>query len=158
MHCIFEAMRRAFAARNEKLGDPDFVKPVDRAAPVAARSAPRSARSITTDHATPSTRASSGRPARGGEPHTTHFSVVDGRGNAVALTTTLNWLVRLRRDGGRRAASCSTTRWTTSPPCPGTPNSYGLVQGEPNAIAPGKRMLSSMSPTIVLDTDAARCS
>ncbi len=85
-------------------------------------------------------------------PHTTSFSVVDGEGNAVALTTTLNWWF----GSGvtvRGAGFVLNNEMDDFASVPGTPNGFGLVQGEANAIAPGKRMLSSMSPTIVSDAD-----
>jgi gamma-glutamyltranspeptidase/glutathione hydrolase len=149
VHLAAEAMRRAFAARNAKLGDPDFVKmPVDEL--LSADWAKQQRATIQIDRATP-TKALFPSIAAGAAsgPHTTHLSVVDAQGNAAALTTTLNaWygsgvtvpdLGFLLNDEMDDFATV-----------PGTANMFGLVQGEPNAIAPGKRMLSSMSPTIVV--------
>jgi gamma-glutamyltranspeptidase/glutathione hydrolase len=151
LHLIFEAMRRSFAARNAKLGDPDFVKmPVDELLSATWASEQRS--TIQPNHATPSSDIpSAGAPGDSG-PHTTHFAVVDGRGNAVALTTTLNWWY----GSGvtvKGAGFVLNNEMDDFASVPGTANGYGLVQGEANAIAPGKRMLSSMCPTIVTGPD-----
>ena len=86
----------------------------------------------------------------GGGPHTTNFDVVDAEGNAVALTTTVNWWF----GSGvtvRGAGFVLNNEMDDFASVPGTANGFGLVQGEANAIAPRKRMLSSMSPTIVTD-------
>ncbi len=150
VHVQAESMRRAFAVRNEVLGDPDFVK-VDQAALLSPAFSAGLRATISTDRATPS-REVSGRPARGESRQTTHFSVADSRGNAVALTTTLNgWYgSAVTVAGGGFLLNNEMDDFAAKP---GTPNMYGLVQGEANAIAPGKRMLSAMTPTIVLDSD-----
>jgi len=150
LHLVFEAMRRAFAARNEKLGDPDFVKVPD-AELLSKEWAQQQRATIAPDRATPSSEIASGAPSGTG-PHTTHFSVVDADGNAVALTTTINWWF----GSGivvKGAGFLLNNEMDDFAAVPGTPNGFGLVQGEANAIAPGKRMLSSMSPTIVTDAD-----
>ena len=86
---MFEAMRRSFAARNARLGDPDFVtNPVDEL--LSSKWADAQRATIAEDRATPSTEIS-GKASSGNGPHTTHFQIVDDAGNAVALTTTLNW-------------------------------------------------------------------
>lgn len=148
LHYVFEAMRRAYAARNEKLGDPDFVKmPIDELMSEAWASAQRA--TILPDRATPSSQIESGVPSGNG-PHTTHFSVVDADGNAVAMTTTVNYWFGSGvtvKDGG----FVLNNEMDDFAAVPGTPNGFGLVQGEANAVAPGKRMLSSMTPTIVTD-------
>ena len=149
LHVMFEAMRRSFAARNAELGDPDFVKmPLERL--LSADWAANQRVSIQPDRATPSADiASAGRPDSGG-PHTTHFSVVNAEGNAVAVTTTINWWY----GSGVTAIAGGfvlNNEMDDFAVVPGAVNGYGLVQGEANALAPGKRMLSSMSPTIVLD-------
>ena len=150
VHLMAESMRRAFAVRNEVLGDPDFVT-FDQAAILSPAFSAALRASISTDHATPS-REVSGRPARAESRHTTHFSVTDGRGNAVSLTTTINgWYGSAVTVAG--AGFLLNNEMDDFAARPGTPNMYGLVQGEANAIAPGKRMLSAMTPTIVLDTD-----
>jgi gamma-glutamyltranspeptidase/glutathione hydrolase len=151
LHTIFEAMRRSFAARNAKLGDPDFVKmPLDELLSAAWASEQRA--TIQPDRATPSTDIASAGVPSGNGPHTTHFSIVDADGNAVALTTTLNWWY----GSGvtvKGAGFLLNNEMDDFAAVPGTANGYGLVQGEANAIAPGKRMLSSMSPTIVTGPD-----
>jgi gamma-glutamyltranspeptidase/glutathione hydrolase len=150
LHYGFEAMRRSFAARNARLGDPDFVKnPLDEL--LSPRWADQQRASIKPDRATPSSEITGGAPSGTG-PHTTHFSVIDAAGGAVALTTTLNWFygngVTIPGTG-----MLMNNEMDDFASVPGNPNGFGLVQGEPNAIAPGKRMLSSMSPTIVLGND-----
>jgi gamma-glutamyltranspeptidase/glutathione hydrolase len=149
VHLTVEAMRRAFAARNAKLGDPDFVKnPVDELMSDAWVREQRA--TIQMDRATPTAELSPARAGgdRGG-PHTTHMAVVDSEDNAVALTTTLNtWFGSgVTVTGQGFLLNNEMDDFAT---IPGTANAFGLVQGEPNAISPGKRMLSSMSPTIVL--------
>lgn len=146
VHLLSEAFRRAFMDRNAKLADPDFV-PVPRAQLVSKAYADTLARQI-------NRRRASRTPAfeTGPEPeHTTHYSVIDAAGNAVATTTTINggygsavWV----RDGG----FFLNNEMDDFAAQPGTANMFGLVQGEANAIQPGKRMLSAMSPTIVLDS------
>ncbi|HEY8088095.1 MAG TPA: gamma-glutamyltransferase, partial [Polyangiaceae bacterium] len=150
VHVVAEAMRRAFAARNAKLGDPDFVSnPVDEL--LSDGWAAQQRATIDLEHATP-TRALFPHlgDAENSGPHTTNFSVVDGDGNAVVLTTTLNaWYGSgVTVPGLGFVLNDEMDDFAT---VPGTANMFGLKQGEPNAIAPGKRMLSSMSPTIVLD-------
>ena len=151
LHTIFEAMRRSFAARNAKLGDPDFVKmPLDELLSAAWANQQRA--TILPDRATPSTQIESAGVPSGTGPNTTHFSVVDSDGNAVALTTTLNWWY----GSGvtvKGAGFLLNNEMDDFAAVPGTPNGFGLVQGEANAIAPGKRMLSSMAPTIVTGAD-----
>ncbi|HZU84831.1 MAG TPA: gamma-glutamyltransferase [Polyangiaceae bacterium] len=150
VHLTVEAMRRAFAARNAKLGDPDFVS--NPVAELLSEDWTRRQRStIDPDRATPTRDLFPALPgAEAAGPHTTHLSVVDASGNAVALTTTLNaWFgsdVTVAGEG-----FVLNDEMDDFASVPGTPNAFGLVQGEPNAIEPGKRMLSSMSPTIVLD-------
>ena len=146
VHYMTEALRRAFRDRNLELGDPDFVHAdVERLISPAYAEALR--RGIDPDRATPS--ASLPGPGASVEGHTTtHLSVVDAAGNAVALTYTLNdWF-------GARVVAAGTgillnDEMDDFSAKPGAPNMYGLVEGENNAIAPGKRPLSSMAPTIV---------
>jgi gamma-glutamyltranspeptidase/glutathione hydrolase len=152
LHLIFEAMRRAFVARNERLGDPDFVQnPTARL--LSPEWAAEQRATIKPDRATPTAELPQALPANGGAgPHTTNFTVVDAKGNAVALTTTLNWFygAGVLVPG---AGFLLNNEMDDFASIPGTPNGFGLVQGEPNAVAPGKRMLSSMSPSIVLGKD-----
>ena len=152
IHWLAESMRRAFAVRNHFLGDPDFVTiPSDRL--LSQPFADSLSASIRPDSATPSARSSSFPTGAGVEgKHTTHFSVVDGQGNAVALTTTINnGFGSASTVGG--AGFLLNNEMDDFTAQPGVPNGAGLVQGDANAIVPGKRMLSSMTPTIVLDHD-----
>ena len=146
MHLEAEAMRRAFTDRNTWLGDPAFVEnPTDRLLSKAYAAELR--RSIG-ERASATPRF---EPAPGGGSSTTHYSVVDAEGNAVSCTTTLN-------DSYGSAVTVSGAGFLLNNTmddfavAPGKPNMYGLVQGEANAIAPGKRMLSAMTPTLVLDS------
>jgi gamma-glutamyltranspeptidase/glutathione hydrolase len=151
LHDIFESLRRAFAARNAKLGDPDFVTmPLARL--LSSEWANEQRATIDAHRATPSSAISTDGAMSGAGPHTTNFSIVDGEGNAVALTTTVNWWF----GSGvtvRGAGFVLNNEMDDFAAVPGTANGFGLVQGEANAIAPKKRMLSSMSPTIVTDAD-----
>jgi gamma-glutamyltranspeptidase/glutathione hydrolase len=144
-HLLASAYQRAFVDRNEKLADPAFVS-VPIAELTSKTYAARLRATIDTARATP-TRAL--LPPRAEGTETTHYSVVDAAGNAVATTTTINALygsgVYIARAGFflNDEMDDFATR-------PGHPNMFGLVQGEANAVQPGKRMLSAMSPTIVL--------
>jgi len=151
LHYVFEAMRRAYAARNAKLGDPDMVKmPLEQLLSDAWAKEQRA--TIQTDRATPSSEIAAAGPASASGPHTTHFSVVDAAGDTVAMTTTINWWY----GSGvtvKGAGFVLNNEMDDFAAVPGTANGFGLVQGEANAIAPGKRMLSSMAPTIVSAPD-----
>jgi gamma-glutamyltranspeptidase/glutathione hydrolase len=146
VHYQIEAMRHAYADRNNYLGDPDFVKnPVERLIDKAYAERIRAA----IDPA----KAGVSKDIRPGvAPHeginTTHYSIVDRWGNAVAVTYTLNdWFgARVTAAGTGVLLNNEMDDFTVKA---GTPNIYGLVQGEANAIVPGKRPLSSMAPTIV---------
>src|SRR5467141_3059387 len=145
VHLLTEAMRRAFIDRNQWLGDPDFVNmPLERllsksyAAELRGQIDPR--------RATPTPP----QAASGGEGmHTTHYSIVDANGNAASVTTTLNnsFGSAVTVTGAGFLLNDEMDDFSAAP---GKPNMYGLVQGEANAIAPGKRMLSAMTPSIVL--------
>lgn len=148
LHRMLGAFQLAFVDRNEYLADPD-VAPV----PVDQLIAPEYARRQRTrldDRRYVSTLSLDPGLARREGDHTTHYSVVDRLGNAVAVTTTINSLFGSGvwvPDAGfflNNEMDDFTSR-------PGVANQFGLVQGEANAVAPGKRMLSAMSPTIVLD-------
>ncbi len=147
IHLMAESFRRAYADRNEYLADPDFVElPVDEF--LSEAYADSRAATISTERATPSADVRPGIDAFLDESHTTHYSVVDAEGNAVAVTTSINsWY------GGKvvveGAGFFLNNTMDDFAAKPGTPNQFGLVQGERNAIGPGKRMLSAMSPTIV---------
>jgi gamma-glutamyltranspeptidase/glutathione hydrolase len=148
---VFEAMRRAFAARNATLGDPDVVKnPVEQLLSKAWLDQQRA--TITPGKATPSAQIGAPATSGGTGPHTTHFSVVDDAGNAVALTTTVNhWFGNgITVTGAGFVLNNEMDDFAVKA---GTPNSFGLVQGEPNLVGPNKRMLSSMTPTVVLGQD-----
>ena len=146
VHYTTEALRRAFHDRNMNLGDPDFVRAdVSRFTDPAYAAQQRAA--ISPDRATPS--SSLPGPDAGHEGRsTTHFSIVDAAGNAVSLTYTLNdWFgARVTAPGTGILLNDEMDDFSSKP---GSPNMYGLVEGTNNAIAPGKRPLSSMSPTIV---------
>jgi gamma-glutamyltranspeptidase/glutathione hydrolase len=146
VHALASASQRAFVDRNSKLGDPAFVK-VPLQTLISKRYAQGLSNAIARDRATPTT--SIAAPMREGS-ETTHYSVVDAAGNAVATTTTLNDLYGsgVYVAGAGFFLNDEMDDFTTKP---GTPNMFGLIQGEANSIAPGKRMLSAMSPTIVLD-------
>jgi len=146
LHLMAEVMRRAFADRNHYLGDPAYVDmPV--AMLVSQPYADARWRDILAERATPSAGVAPGAA----EPtETTHYSIVDADGNAVAVTTTIN-------GGFGSAVTVSGAGFLLNnemddfAASPDQPNQYGLIQGAANAIAPGKRMLSAMTPTIVVD-------
>ncbi|MDN5864742.1 MAG: gamma-glutamyltransferase [Gammaproteobacteria bacterium] len=147
VHDMVEAMRFAYADRNTKLGDPNFVdNPIDKL--LSARHAAAIRARIPADRAVPSSEVHGGQVAPEGR-HTTHYSIVDAAGNAVAVTYTLNsWFgTGIAAPGTGFVLNNEMDDFTSKP---GVPNQYGLVQGKENAIAPGKRPLSSMTPTIVL--------
>jgi len=146
MHLQTEAMRRAYADRNALLGDPDFVD-VPLARLLSKSHADTLRAGIDPQRATPS-RVAGGAHSEGME--TTHYSVVDADGNAVSCTTTLNndFGSAVTVTGAGFLLNDEMDDFMTAP---GKPNLFGLVQGEANAIAPGKRMLSAMTPSMVLD-------
>jgi len=146
LHREAEAMRRAFTDRNIYLGDPAFVRmPLERLLSKEYAAALR--RQIDLARATP-TPPFDPRLREGGS--TTHYSVVDAEGNAVSCTTTLNdsYGSHVAVSGAGFLLNDEMDDFATAP---GQPNSYGLIQGEANAIQPGKRMLSAMTPSMVLD-------
>ena len=147
IHYLVEAERRAFADRNSYLGDPAFVhNPINWL--LSARHAARLRASIKPDAATPSADIKGNLGATEGTD-TTSYSVVDRHGNAVAVTYTINYLFGLGQIAGDTGFFLNNEMddFTSKP---GKPNSFGLVQGKVNEIEPGKRPLSSMSPTIVI--------
>ncbi len=147
VHLEAEAMRRAFTDRNTWLGDPAFVQnPTDR---LLSKSYAAELRKGIGVRATPTPAFAPG-PRTGAS--TTHYSVVDAEGNAVSCTTTLNdsYGSAVTVAGAGFLLNDEMDDFATAP---GKPNMYGLVQGEANAIAPGKRMLSAMTPSIVLDPE-----
>jgi gamma-glutamyltranspeptidase/glutathione hydrolase len=150
IHFAAEAMRRFYADRSEYLGDPDFTS-VPVAALLNARYIAKLRQSIDPERATPSNEIHPGDPAAAvQEPsETTHYSIVDREGNAVAVTYTLNgsYGCGATVPGAGFLLNNEMDDFAAKP---GTANMFGLVQGERNAIAPRKRPLSSMTPTIVL--------
>ncbi|WP_375453817.1 gamma-glutamyltransferase [uncultured Methylobacterium sp.] len=146
LHYAIEAMRHAYVDRNNFLGDPDFVSnPIQRLTDKAYAASIRN--SIDPKKAGVSSALKVGVPPHEGS-NTTHYSVVDEMGNAVSVTYTLNdWFgARVTAAGTGVLLNDEMDDFTSKV---GVPNIYGLVQGEANAIAPGKTPLSSMSPTIV---------
>ena len=148
LHREAEAMRRAFTDRNIHLGDPAFVRmPLDRllsksyAAELRAQIGEQASKTAPFD------------PAIRGGASTTHYSVVDAEGNAVSTTTTLNnsYGSAVTVTGAGFLLNDEMDDFATAP---GKPNMFGLVQGEANAVQPGKRMLSAMTPSIVLDSSS----
>ena len=147
LHYLIEAERRTFADRNSDLGDPAFVRdPVAHL--ISAQHAAALRASIRPDEATPSSQVKGKvSPIEGTD--TTSYSVADARGNAVAVTYTINYLFGNGFIAGDTGFFLNDEMddFTSKP---GVPNGFGLVQGTANQIEPGKRPLSSMSPTIVL--------
>ena len=149
-HLLIEAMRRAYRDRAEFLGDPDFVKvPVAR---LTDKGYARQLREgIVPSRATPSRALRPAVPAPEGD-HTTHFSILDSEGNRVAATLSINYPFGsgFMAEGTGVLLNDEMDDFSAKP---GAPNAYGLVGAQANAIAPGKRMLSSMSPTFVEGPD-----
>jgi gamma-glutamyltranspeptidase/glutathione hydrolase len=147
VHLIVEAERRAFADRSEFPGDPDFTKiPVGQLLDddyLAGRMI-----SFRSDSVSSSSKTLPGSPFVAESEETTHYSVVDSYGNAVAATTTLNGTFgsSIVVDSAGFLLNNQMDDFSAKP---GVPNMYGLVGGEANSIRPGKRMLSSMTPVIV---------
>ncbi len=148
VHQLVEVMKRAFADRAEFMGDPDFSRvPVQG---LTSKSYAEQRRAdLDPDRATPAEELGAGNPVAFESEETTHFSVVDGMGNAVSNTYTLNF----GYGSGitvRGAGFLLNNIMDNFAAKQGVPNAYGLIQGDANLIAPGKRPLSSMTPTIVL--------
>ena len=170
VHLLVEAWRRAYADRNHYLADPAHTRIPQDILVSSAYGAWR-ASSIQAGRATPSDRIGPGVEAylEGREPegtdepapsrregrHTTHVSIVDGSGGAVSLTTTLNtWFgSKVVAEGTGVLLNNEMDDFTARP---GVPNHFGLIQGEANTVAPGRRMLSAMTPTLVLDKGGTR--
>ena len=151
VHFQIEVMRHAYVDRNNNLGDPDLVSnPIDRLLDKAYAAKIRAA--INPHQAGVSRDIKPGVAPHEGSNHegsnTTHYSIIDRWGNAVAVTYTLNnWFgARVTAAGTGVLLNNEMDDFTSKP---GVPNAFGLVQGAANAIAPGKRPLSSMCPTIV---------
>ena len=146
-HLLSETMKLAYADRSEHLGDPDF-SPVPTEQLVSKQYAERRARLINMKKATPSKYVRPGKPFGRTGGNTTHFTVADRFGNVVSNTYTLNsaYGSGLSVPGTGILLNNEMDDFSAKP---GVPNAYGLIGGEKNSIAPGKRMLSSMTPTIV---------
>lgn len=150
-HVLAESMKRAFADRAELMGDPDFAMvPTSRL--IEKAYAEKRSASIRADKATPSAELGPGLETGEESLDTTHFSVVDSSGNAVANTYTINNIYgsAVTAKGTGILLNDEMDDFASRP---GQPNMFGLVQGEANSIEPGKRPLSSMTPTIVLRPD-----
>lgn len=152
-HLMTEAMRRAFADRAEFMGDADFVK-VPVAGLIDKSYAAKLRETINPQRASASVEVHAGQPTGYESEETTHFTVVDAEGNAVANTYTLN------NSYGSAAVAKGTgiilnDEMDDFAAKPGTANMYGLIQGERNAAAPRKRPLSAMTPTFVLRKDGS---
>lgn len=151
VHLLTEAERRAYADRAVYLGDPDFTR-VPVAALVADEYIASRMTSFDHDKATPSTTIKEGILTGKESEQTTHLSIIDAEGNAVSVTTTLN--------GGygsgvvvAGSGFLLNNEMDDFSAKPGVPNMYGAIGGEANKIEPGKRMLSSMTPTIIEKED-----
>lgn len=156
LHVLTEATKHAFADRARHLGDADFVKvPLDHLLDSAYHT--ELARRIKDGAVAPS--ASYGTPGAPADLHrdggTTHLSVVDGDGNAVALTTTVNLGFGARLVAGKSGILLN-NQMDDFAMQPGVPNGFGLIGSAQNAVMPGKRPLSSMTPTIVLEGDRVK--
>lgn len=147
-HLLIEAMKPAYADRSEFLGDPDSVKVPARGL-TSKQYAATLRKDISVTRARSAAEIRPGPVSRYESPQTTHFSVVDRDGNAVANTYTLNfnWGLGLVAEETGVLLNNELDDFAAKP---GVPNAFGLVGGDANAPAPGKRPLSSMSPTIVL--------
>lgn len=154
IHLLTEVEKLAYADRAEFLGDSDFYD-----VPIQHITSPEYIKSrgelVNLKKATPSSEISNGPAPAKESPDTTHFSVVDKWGNAVSCTTTLNSTFgsKVVAEGTGILLNNEMDDFSIKP---GVPNNYGLIGGEANAIAPGKRMLSSMTPTIVLANDKVK--
>ncbi|MGO1767614.1 MAG: gamma-glutamyltransferase, partial [Advenella sp.] len=143
-----ETMKRAYADRSEHLGDTDFVK-VPQKGLTAKSYADELAKLVAEEKVTPAKEIKPGEPQKYESDQTTHYSVVDKDGNAVAVTYTLNLNFGSGIVAGNTGILLNNEMDDFSSK-PGVPNAFGLIGGEANAIEPGKRPLSSMTPTMVL--------
>ncbi|MDG9666706.1 gamma-glutamyltransferase [Hahella sp. CR1] len=147
IHLMAEAMKRAYADRSKYLGDPDFVE-VPQKGLVSKDYAAKQRKDIPMNRATPSSTLAPDNPLPYESNETTHFSVADNKGNAVSTTYTINFSYgsHIVVDGAGFLLNNEMDDFSAKP---GVPNAYGLLGGEANKIEGNKRMLSSMSPTIV---------
>ncbi len=150
VHIVTEAMRRAYRDRTLYLGDPDFVKmPIARLTSDDYAAGLRA--SILPDKATPSSMLPGANPPLEGV-NTTHFSIIDGDGNLVAATQTVNLSFGsgMVVDGAGFLLNDEMDDFALRP---GTPNAFGVLGYDANAVAPGRRMLSSMTPSFMIGKD-----
>ncbi len=154
VHNVAEVMKRAFADRAEYMGDPDFVEVPARGLTRKSYALQRRA-DIDPKRTLPALKLGAGDPWPYESEETTHFSVVDADGNAVSNTYTLNYSYGsgVTVTGGGFLLNNIMDNFAAKQ---GVPNGYGLIQGEANSIAAGKRPLSSMTPSIVLEDDQVR--
>ncbi len=152
IHRLVEAMRRAYADRAKFLGDPDFVQ-IPVAGLVNKTYAKQLREEINLEHASKSADVSAGKPPTAEGDQTTHFSIMDKAGNAVSNTYTLNLAFGSGYAVGGAGFFLNNEMDDFSAK-PGAPNAFGLIGDEANAIAPGKRPLSSMAPAIVMKDGA----
>ncbi len=150
VHYLTEAMRRVYADRSEYLGDPDFFN-----VPMGKLLSKKYATHLFSQigkHATPSTEVKPGLKSFSESLETTHYSVLDSKGNAVSVTTTINsgYGSKVVVEGAGFFLNNEMDDFSAKP---GVPNQFGLLGSEANSIEPGKRMLSSMTPTIILKDD-----
>jgi gamma-glutamyltranspeptidase/glutathione hydrolase len=152
-HAETEAMRRAFADRAEYMGDADFVN-VPVAGLIDKSYAERLRKSISMERASTSDEVKAGHPTGAESEETTHFTVIDAEGNCVSNTYTLNdsYGSKVVLKGTGVLMNDEMDDFAAKP---GTPNMFGLIQGERNAVAPRKRPLSAMTPTFVLRADGS---
>lgn len=152
-HLMAEAMRRAYADRAEYLGDADYAN-VPVTGLIDKGYAKRLRSTISMDHASTSAEVRAGNPAGVESSETTHFTIVDAEGNAVANSYTLNdsYGAKVVARGTGFLLNNEMDDFAAKP---GTPNMYGLIQGERNAVAAHKRPLSAMTPTFVLRRDGS---
>lgn len=148
LHVMSEVMKRAYSDRSKYLGDPDFVS-VPVAELISKSYAKQRSKTITLETLTPSHLINPGKVSGYESPQTTHYSVVDKWGNAVANTYTLNFSYGsgLVAQGTGILLNNEMDDFSAKP---GVPNGYGLIGGDANAVEGHKRPLSSMSPTIVM--------
>ena len=150
VHLLTEAWKRSYADRNAYLADTDFVDvPLER---MTSKTYAAERGADISETSTPSAEVGPGLGPPAESENTTHVSVVDADGNAVAVTTTLNSFFgsKVMVTGAGFVLNNEMDDFTSKP---GVPNQYGLVQGASNAVGPGKRMLSAMTPTVVLRPD-----
>ncbi len=150
IHTVSEVLKYVYADRAEHLGDEDFYHVPKKW--LISKKRGREIAALVGDKAIPSNKISHATPPQKESEETTHYSVVDSKGNAVSVTTTLNSTFgnKIVVDGAGFILNNEMDDFSAKP---GTPNQFGLLGGEANSIEPNKRMLSAMTPTIVLTSD-----